>query len=170
VTKNQDEIQVVTGLTPWDGNSTTFFQSDYILSTDYSALAGLFTRVGVGLCPCLASYPACEDTGVGSCDARLFSAIVQVTTTDTSVSTVFPKNSVMSAYLYYQMLGGANARVAFDFFATTQTWSTPSPTVGTRVDILNPCALQRLVQCGSGCYNIQEQQVNKTFCFEMFCF
>jgi hypothetical protein len=165
VTNNQDEIQVVTGLTPWDGNSTTFFRSDYIISANYSALAGLFTSVGAGLCPCLASYPACADVS-GSCDARLFSAIVQVTTTDTSVSTVFPKNSVIAAYIYYQMLGGANARVGYDFFDVSQSWSSATPNNGQRVDILNPCKLQRLVSCGSGCYNIQEQQALPRFFLE----
>ncbi len=128
-----------------------------MINSNYSLLATLFRQVGEGLCPCLASYPACDTVGQ-SCNARLFSARVKVTTSDTSVSTVFPRVSTVAAYIYYNFLGGASARVSYDFFAAGQTVSASPPTVGSRTDILNPCKLQRLVTCGAGCFNIQEKQ------------
>ncbi len=167
VNRNQDEIQVVSGMTPWDGAAASFFSSDYVVSSNYSQLATLFTQVGVGLCPCLASYPACSPVGQ-SCNARLFSSRVQVTTSNVSSSTVFPKESRVAAYLYYNFLGGASGRVAYDFFAQGEMVNAVTPTVGSRVDILNPCKLQRIVTCGAGCFNIQEKQSLPRFFLESF--
>jgi hypothetical protein len=161
VAENEDEIQVVTGLLEWDLQPSTFFTSDYVINRDYGALTELFTAVGVGLCPCLASYPECTaPSGVPTaCSAQLFSARVKVTTRPTTVSTTFPPASEVSAYIYYQYLGGAAGRVAFDYFGLTESASdTVTPTIGQRVDILNLCQLERVVTCGTGCFSVQEQQ------------
>lgn len=166
---NEDEIEVITGRFRWDGNPTTFFTSDYMISPNLNDLSSLFLQVGQGLCPCLASAPACNGvttvSGQSSCSATVFSAVVSVSTTKNTVSTTFPPTAVSYANLYYKYLGGSNTQVGWEFITPGTTLAT-SPRTIVRTDVLNPCQVSRRVNCSGTCYTLQEQQLLPRFFLE----
>ncbi len=163
VLPNEDEIQVITGVRSWDGKSSTFFTSDYIIAQSYSALYGLFSAVVQGLCPCLSSSAPCAPVGL-SCNAALFSSRVVITTRQTP-SVTFPQYSVIYATMHYLFTNGANARLAYEFFppGTPITAASVTPM---RTDIINPCQLQRQVQCSAGCFVTQNNIPMPRFFYE----
>jgi len=166
---NEDEIQVITGRLRWDGSADSFFTSDYIISQDFSELVSLFQKVALGLCPCLASAPTCQNTilpgGVSSCTAQLFSALAVVTTQNT-VSATFAPFSQTTANLYYHYTGGTGTAVGWEFYDPTVSANFTNPAI-VRTDIINTCAVQRYVTCQGTCYAVQEQQILPRFFVEV---
>jgi hypothetical protein len=171
---NIDNVELITGTRAWDGNPNTFYNSDYIINSNYAALGVMFLNVIKSLCQCYQNAPPCDNVAT-TCFATQWSARVRITTTAT-VSTTFAVNSVQAANLYYYYVPTPNTRAAYEFFDPADSVTSTNPTI-VRTDIQDPCKIQRLVvscvwcyhcfwifaklcfqTCGSRCLTVSERQ------------